>query len=119
MRKRVILAAGTMAGLVGVVLVVVAMLPPSPGVTRANFDRIEKGMTRAQVEAILGQKADGRMGVWDQLATTWTNDTAREQISIGFDENDLVEWTVVTFTDDRTLYQEFRDWLPWWRPEAA
>ena len=51
MRKRWLLAAGTMAGLVGVVLVVLVMLPPDdrPGVTKANFDRIKDGMTKPEV----------------------------------------------------------------------
>ena len=55
MRKRWLLATATMAGLVGVVLLVVAMLPPRPGVTKANFDRVEVGMTKTDVEAILGE----------------------------------------------------------------
>ena len=56
MRKRVILAAGTVAGFVGVALVVLAMLPPQPGVTKANFDRIEVGMTRVEVDDLFGGK---------------------------------------------------------------
>ena len=40
------------------VLVVLAMLPPDdrPGVTKANFDRVQDGMTKAEVEAIFGEK---------------------------------------------------------------
>ena len=56
MQKRRLLAAGTMAGLVGVVLIVVAMLPLRPGVTKRNFDRVEIGMTMVQVEEIFGGK---------------------------------------------------------------
>lgn len=33
---------------------VLAMLPPSRGITKANFDHIEDGMTMGQVEAIFG-----------------------------------------------------------------
>ena len=56
MRKRLLLAGGTMMGLVGVVLTVLAMLPPGPGVTKANFDRIEKDMTRVEVDELFGGK---------------------------------------------------------------
>lgn len=31
----------------------VAMSPPTPGVTKSNFDRIEAGMTRPEVETVL------------------------------------------------------------------
>ena len=41
---------------IAVTLGVLAILPPSPGVTKANFDRIEKGMTIAEVEQIFGEK---------------------------------------------------------------
>jgi hypothetical protein len=55
MRKnRWLLLGLLLASIVGVVLLVLALLPPSPGVTKVNFDRIEVGMTRAEVEVILG-----------------------------------------------------------------
>jgi hypothetical protein len=37
---------------------VLAMLPPRPRVTKANFDRVEKGMTVAEVEGIFGQSGE-------------------------------------------------------------
>jgi hypothetical protein len=37
-----------------------AMLPPRPGVTKANFDHINAGMTESEVEAIFGRKAERR-----------------------------------------------------------
>jgi hypothetical protein len=43
--------------IIAVTLGVLALLPPSPGVTKANFERIQKGMTLAEVEEILGRKA--------------------------------------------------------------
>ena len=55
-RVRYILAATFTLAVVG--FAVVAMWPPSPGVTQANFDRIEYGMTLAEVEAIFGRSAD-------------------------------------------------------------
>ena len=58
-KKRLLLIASLPLTIV-VTLCVLAMLPPSPGVTKANFDRIEKGMTKAEVEQIFGEK-----GEWD------------------------------------------------------
>jgi hypothetical protein len=37
-----------------VALGVLAMLPPGPGVTKANLDRIQQGMTLADVEELFG-----------------------------------------------------------------
>ena len=125
MRKRLFLAAGAIAGLVGVVLVVVAMLPPDdrPGITKDNFDRLERRMTRAQVDAILGQHADEHTGMGgDRIEgffwPTWTSDSG-DQVFIEFDDNRLVESMTWRYGDNRTLYERIRDWLPWWRPEAA
>jgi len=53
-KKRWILLAGILAACVCLTLAVLAMLPPRPGVTLANIERIEKGMTLAEVEKILG-----------------------------------------------------------------
>jgi hypothetical protein len=48
-KKRLLLIALPLI-VVAVTFGVLAMLPPRPGVTKANFDRIEKGMTQAEVE---------------------------------------------------------------------
>jgi hypothetical protein len=55
-KRRYLIVAGILAGCVCAALGVVAMLPPQPGVTKANFDRVEEGMTLAEVEAILGER---------------------------------------------------------------
>jgi len=41
-----------------VVLGVLSILPPRPGVTKATFDRIEDGMTRTEVEQIFGPERE-------------------------------------------------------------
>lgn len=59
MRKRLLLSAGMLAGVVCVALAFAATLPvpqPRAGVTKANFDRIDSSMTRTDVENLLGQK---------------------------------------------------------------
>jgi hypothetical protein len=54
-RKHLLLIVGTTAAFVGLTLGALAMLPERPGVTKANFDRIKNGMTRVEVEGILGE----------------------------------------------------------------
>jgi hypothetical protein len=58
-KKRLALLA-VLPFMIAVILGVLAMLPPRPGVTKARFNRIEKGMTQADVEEIFGQIAKGR-----------------------------------------------------------
>lgn len=54
-KKRLLLFASLPLSL-AVAIGVLAMLPPRPGVTKANFDRIQEGMSRAEVEEIFGQE---------------------------------------------------------------
>src|SRR5262245_58689965 len=60
-----------------------ALSPPTPGVTYANYSRIEKGMTREQVERLLGQPLDP---------------TAFRRIKRSEDSNSFLFWR--TETDD-------------------
>jgi hypothetical protein len=54
-RKRLILAFALFAGLVVAALGIgYALLPTGHGITRADTDRIQIGMTAAEVEAVLG-----------------------------------------------------------------
>ena len=57
MKKRLLMIAAVPLAIV-VTVSVLAMLPPSPGVTKANFDRIQKGMTLAEAEEIFGEKGE-------------------------------------------------------------
>lgn len=61
-KKRLLLIAAVPLAIV-VVLGVLSILPSRPGVTKANFDRIQVGMTRAQVEEIFGREGK-RNRVW-------------------------------------------------------
>ena len=58
MTKKRLLLLAFLPLVIVVTLGVLAILPPSPGVTKANFDRIEKGMTKAEVEEIFGGKGE-------------------------------------------------------------
>jgi hypothetical protein len=114
-RKRLLLAVGGIAALVGVTLGVLALLPARPGVTRENFDRIEIGMTRAEVEAILGPPTDFFTG-WpfpEPNEPIWENDRADEG-QIQFDEDSRVkakDWHEMP--DDRGVFERLMDLLPW------
>lgn len=101
---------------IGVALVVLPMLPSGPGVTKENFDCIEDGMTRAEVEAILGGPANANANnrfwperPWDE----WENDLG-DSVTICFDAEDRVKsrtWEVGS--DDRTIWQKLLDRIPW------
>lgn len=55
-RRRLLQSAGALFAFAMAGLVVVAMLPPSPGVTKANFDRISEGMTLEEVMTIFDNR---------------------------------------------------------------
>ncbi|HET6424759.1 MAG TPA: outer membrane protein assembly factor BamE [Planctomycetaceae bacterium] len=54
-------------------------------VTKANFDRIEVGMTRAEVEAILGKPTGSYQGI-----LSWTTNHSHTVISIVVDDQGRV-----------------------------
>jgi len=58
-KRRWIVAGGILAGATTLWFLLFVAFPPRPGVTKANFDRIEKGMTRADVEELFGKPASG------------------------------------------------------------
>ena len=92
-----------------VVLGVLSILPPRPGVTKANFDRIEKGMTLGEVELIIGQRG--------LLAYRWDG-----IVSGGHWEAEDGSSTAIMFVDgcvddkrwldsDETILDKIRRWL--------
>src|SRR5262245_4700416 len=54
-RKSWIAIAVVLVFAVGVAMTLVLIWPPTPGPTYANYSRIEKGMTRQQVRALMGE----------------------------------------------------------------
>jgi hypothetical protein len=77
-KKRFLLLASVPLAIV-VTLGVLAMLPPRPGVTKANFDRIEKGMTLSEVEQLLG-----RPGTYTWGGYYWRADGATALVEFNF-----------------------------------
>jgi hypothetical protein len=111
-KKRLLLIAAVPLT-IAVTLGVLALLPPSPGVTKANFDRIEKGMTLAEVEEIFGGKAvlryDGKMtaGV-PYWAMVWSANDGAEAV-IYFEGNFVDEKTCQDST--QTILDKILRWL--------
>ena len=108
MTKKRLLLIASMPFTVAVTLGVLAMLPPSPGVTKANFDRIEIGMTRAEVEEIFGRKGvDNRerdRAVWFSGANDVVTDTV-----VWFKEDCVVG--KVWHDSNETITDKIRRWL--------
>jgi outer membrane protein assembly factor BamE (lipoprotein component of BamABCDE complex) len=57
-KKWWIIAAATIAGCIGLAFVIPALRPSKPGVTKENFERIQLGMTKTEVEGIFGGPAN-------------------------------------------------------------
>lgn len=103
-------------------LFLLALVPPEPGVTRANFDRVSMRMTRAEVEILFGgppnsdaAERPGKHWIFYVLCANpgharelWLGDDGAAMIE--FDEEERV--TVKEWLSERdTLFQRFRDWL--------
>ena len=88
---------------IAVTLGVLAMLPPSPGVTKANFDRIQEGMTLGEVEAIFGR--EGQMTEWGRY---WKADDGSGAF-FQFRDHCVVyrEW----YESTETILDKLRRWL--------
>lgn len=116
MTRRRLLLIASLPLAVGVALVVLAMLPPRPGVTRANFDRIKEGMQLEEVEEIFGGPGHrlpiGAGGVHSSVSPySWrSEDGATAVIWIESPRSAVLgskEWTDST----ESLVQKIRRWL--------
>ena len=96
-----------LAGLVAIGVLV--LVPPTPGVSYANYSRIEIGMPRSNVEALLGKPIVGRGSM---LVSHWRTETA-DHVVVNFDEKNRVEsltWNLRI--EERTTWEKLRDRLP-------
>jgi hypothetical protein len=108
MRRRTLLV--VLAGL-SVVCVggVVLLRPREDRITRANYDRIEVGMSRADVEAILGPPGDYRTGHGETGSDrsddiTWIPDPPTD------DADTLANWSGIRGQSP----EDARQWAGWW-----
>ena len=104
MRRRMLLVVGAMAVIGCAALVVLLTLPPRPGITQANYDRIELGMTWVEVEQRFGEK--GRL-------TEWTRDGEEiRQARLMWEAEDGSCCAVISIEDDRVIAKS------WWATES-
>jgi hypothetical protein len=95
-KKRCIVLAGLLAIGVCLTLAVLALLPPRLGVTQANTARIEDGMTRQEVETILG--GEGIHGYYPLNGcniVVWSHPRNDTWVRVFFDDDNRVtakEW---------------------------
>ena len=124
MRKRMLLAAGALTAIGCLVLIVLALLPPRPGVTKANVDRIEIGMMESEVQAIFGQPANEELRIqipagpqqvagmailkFDSPNKAWSSDDGFALLKFDADAKVTEKrWTETP----QTLMQKVRRWL--------
>jgi hypothetical protein len=110
-KKWLLIGIATLAITSGLAVAIPALQPPRPGVTKANFDRIETGMTMSEVEAVFGQgpnivSVEGAVynPVRDWIGADWAI------ASIHFNGDDEVaskRWTPST----ETIIDKLRRWL--------
>ena len=85
------------------------ILPPRPSVTKANFDRIENGMTKAEVEEVFGEKGQPSYGA-PQVgeAMFWTARDGSNAIVEFVDECVAIkQWA----DSKETIFDKIRRWL--------
>jgi hypothetical protein len=113
-RCRLLLGAGALA-LLGLTVVASLLLIPRqrpgvPGVTRANYKRITTGMSKGEVEAILG--GPGR-GVDQSGFLVWNRWTGTDvEIDVGF-ADDKVYAKDLGELPPSTFWNGLRRLLPW------
>jgi hypothetical protein len=110
MKKKRVLAALGLLAFIGIVLGVLALLPPRPSVTKANFDRIKVGMREEDVSAIFGRHANevipfagGSIYIWN----TEDQSLATVELDLDFRVYDF-GWRSIP---PETILERIRRWL--------
>ena len=117
MKKRLILATVAVVAIACTVLGTLAMLPPRPGVTKVNFDRIEEGMKLEEVELILGKDSwtsvDGLSESGSFRVQTWYG-ADKACARFAFQDECVSSKTWIDSTE--TASEKLCRWVhwPWW-----
>ena len=90
------------------ILGTLAVLPARPGVTKANFHRIQEGMTRAEVEETFGTRGVKFTTLNGLEFVRWVGDDG-SSVNFVF-ENDSVTWKNWR-TRSETMPDKIRRWL--------
>lgn len=92
---------------------VLILLPPTPGVTFANYSRIEVGMTREQVIGFLGEPQVNEVAVNAGFSIAVWNSGQEIEIEVQFDKEGRVEACAWNHRIDmRSSWEKLRDRLP-------
>jgi hypothetical protein len=91
-KTRLAIASGTLASAARAVLLVIAIMPARTGVTKANFDLVKVGMTRAEVAAILGPPVYGYqecdLAPWVDF---WNHDDGKDACVVEYLDDGVVD----------------------------
>jgi hypothetical protein len=87
-----------------------------PGVTKANFDRIEKRMTLAEVRELFGREGVVFHGYVNQSAYLWEN-ADRSFAIVLFDDAGKVTEAAAWKDSTERIGDKIRRWIrwPWWK----
>jgi hypothetical protein len=110
MRKRICVAGLAMAAITAVAFAALMMIP-RPGITRSNFDRIQLGMQKAEVEAILGEPSKMYMDFDERPFATWKSHEC--MIAVNFVDDCVA--SKECFLNQRTLWQKMVEFV--WHPD--
>jgi hypothetical protein len=119
MKKRDLKLAALAAVSVFAAIGVIAMLPPSPGITKANYDRVEMGMTRGDVEAIFGEPDSRLLAIspdGSRRIDLWKADNGAMAV-IHFLDGRVTNWEQCKRIESQEgIGEKIRRWLrwPWW-----
>jgi hypothetical protein len=106
-RKRYLTAIGLLAALACAGLVVTLMLSARTNVTKAHFDQIKQGMTKAEVEEVLG--VPGFEFPWTGVRSfAWRVDNG-DLMSLTFDASHRVVYRY--WWRRETMSEKIRRWL--------
>jgi hypothetical protein len=83
------------------------MLTPHSGVTNAKIDRLKKGMTLGEVEALLGERGKDDGGHHGVNSFYWLSEDGL--VAINFDRSDHVLYIFRYTRDD--MFQRIRRWM--------
>jgi hypothetical protein len=117
--KRLLLCAACVAACIALVLVLLATLDARTGITKANYDRIQPGMTLTEVQDVFGKvgicETGTTQGAPQVCVYSWENQD-RSGAFLLFDNNRLLmkgQWTDSTESMwDKIL--RLIHW-PWWK----
>ena len=110
-KTRLLIAVGTLVALAGAGFVAVLMMPDGrPGVTKANFDRIEQRMTATEVIAILGEPAIVPQRTPHEPIQIWWRHDDGTIILVDFTEDAVVTSKEISEPTE-SLTDKIRRWL--------